>query len=944
MPKTLSQSRKRQFTVPLRLCVRVFCIGLTTLSLARATAAEPITPEQAEFFEKTVRPVLVENCLRCHGPKVKEFGLRLDSRAAMLKGGDGGPVLQPGEPDKSSLIEVVRQTGPVKMPQKGKLKPTEIDALAAWVKMGAPWPTSTAGNDDTAWKKHWAFQPVRNPDPPSLKNSQWPLTPIDRFILAKLEAQGVPPSPAADRRTLIRRVTFDLIGLPPSPEEVAAFEADAAPGAFARVVERLLASPHYGERWGRYWLDVARYADTKGYVFFQDANYPWAYTYRDYVVRSFNDDLPYDQFVVEQLAADRLPLGADRRPLTALGFLTVGGRFMNNPHDILDDRIDVVTRGLLGLTVTCARCHDHKFDPIAAKDYYALYGVFASSSEPEVPPLFADPPKTDVYAAFEKELTTREGKLNEFVQKKQAEVFGTARTRAAEYLLAAHVQHGQPPTEEFMLIADGTDLNPAMLSRWRTYLERTRKRHHPVFAPWHAFAELPEAEFAAKSMELCKRWKTGSDPARALNAIVRDSFAEKPATSLADAAKRYGELLNATEKQWQDALNEAAAAKTPPPTVLPDAAREELRQVFHGPDAPPNVPVGLFNDLALLPDRPSQGELQKLRKAVEDWRANGAGAPPRAMVLQDAVTPLEPHVFLRGNPNNPGEAVPRRFLTVLSNGEPKPFHEGSGRLELAKSIVDRKNPLTARVLVNRIWMHHFGTGLVRTPSDFGLRSSPPSHPDLLDHLATSFMETHWSIKKLHRQILLSAVYQQASLDRTDGRKADPENVLLWRMNRRRLDFEATRDALLAVSGRLDSTVGGPPVRDILAPAATRRTLYGFIDRQTLPTLFRTFDFPSPDATNPQRDNTTIPQQALFLMNNPFVVECTRGLLKRPDLSNEQAIASRVERLYRVLYGRTPKKEELALAQDFLNGQEDKTVAWERYTQALLIANEFSFVD
>jgi hypothetical protein len=394
-----------------------------------------------------------------------------------------------------------------------------------------------------------------------------------------------------------------------------------------------------------------------------------------------------------------------------------------------------------------------------------------------------------------------------------------------------------------------------------------------------------------------------------------------------DAARRYGELLNRVEKA---------------PPANPDPAQTELRQVFHGPDAPPEVPPGLLSELEFLPDRPAQAKLQELRKAVEKWRVEGPGAPPRANVLVDAPAPYEPCVFLRGNPNNRGEPVPRRFLAFLAGPDAPPFRHGSGRLELARAIADRKNPLTARVLVNRVWLHHFGRGLVGTPSDFGLRSEPPTHPELLDHLATTFMADGWSIKKLHRLILLSAAYQQGSDDRPDGRREDPDNTLLWRMNRRRLDFEATRDALLAVSGRLDRTAGGPPVRDILAGTG-RRTVYGFLDRLQVPGLFRSFDFPSPDASSPQRDTTTIPQQALFLMNNPFVIDCARRLAQSPEVAAEKDCARRVEYLYRRLYGRRPTADELQLAREFTGGSMEPA-RWVRYAQGLLMANEFVFLD
>jgi hypothetical protein len=817
------------------------------------------------------------------------------------------------------------------------MKPARLLLIGCCIALGV---TGAPAADDA--KSHWAFRPVSRPAPPAVKDGAWPRTSVDRFILAKLEEKGLKPSPTADRRTLIRRATFDLLGLPPTPEEVAAFEADTAPDAYERLIDRLLASPHYGERWGRFWLDVGRYADTKGYVFFEEANFPWAWTYRDYVIRAFNDDLPYNRFILEQLAADKLvgqvsnlPSGEGRqvgnlphdKRLTALGFLTLGGRFMNNAHDIIDDRIDVVTRGLLGMTVACARCHDHKYDPITQRDYYALYGVFASCAEPTIPPLFADPPDTKEYAAFAKELQAREAKLTEFVRAKHDELVKSAQVRVAEYLMAANAQRDQPTTEEFMLIADGADLNPTMIVRYQKYLERTRKSRHPAWVIWHALADLPEKEFAAKAPPVCAALAK-PDPAHPVNPLVARAFADKPPKTLADAARLYGELLNEVEKSG--------------PGTPPDPAREELRQAFHAPDAPANVALLPYGDLSLLPDRPSQGKLQELRKAVEQWRATGPGAPPRAMVLVDLPTPYEPHVFRRGNPNNLGEAVPRQFLEVLSGPQRKPFTDGSGRLELAKAIASKDNPLTARVLVNRLWLHHFGRGLVTTPSDFGLRSDPPSHPELLDHLATAFVDGGWSVKAMQRLILRSAAYRQRDDDRPDCRRIDPENALVWRMVPRRLDFEATRDALLSASGRLSHTIGGPSVNDLTSPAATRRTLYGHLDRLNVPGLYRTFDFPSPDATSPQRDTTTVAPQALFLMNHPFSIESARRLARRPDVIAEKDVAGKVTRLYRVLYGRAPKAEELRLAEEYLGKGGD--AAWERYAQALLMADEFVFVD
>ncbi|HZW29472.1 MAG TPA: PSD1 and planctomycete cytochrome C domain-containing protein [Isosphaeraceae bacterium] len=936
-----------------------------------AAKAEPrmqrtsASTEHAAFFEARIRPILAEHCIRCHGPKKQESGLRLDSREGVLKGNDAGPVVVPGRPEESPLVAAIHYDATVKMPPRAKLPQQAIADLTAWVALGVPWPedappsaaTTPGESTDAAIaaiaRRHWAFRPIRDASPPAVQDSAWPRTSVDRFILAKLEARGLVPAPAADRRTLIRRATFDLTGLPPSPADVAAFEADSSPGAYERLIDRLLASPRYGERWGRYWLDVARYADTKGYVFFQDADFHWAYTYRDYVIAAFNRDLAYDRFLVEQLAGDQLPPrpGGDKSPLTALGFLTLGGRFMGNFHDVIDDRIDVVCRGLMSLTVTCARCHDHKFDPIPTRDYYSLYGVLASAREPMIPPEAAASPHTAAYEKFVQELGVRQRRLAEFVTAKHRELIETAKRRAGEYLLAAQQALDQPSTEDFMLIADGTDLNPAMVVRWQSYLSRTRRDRDPVFAPWHALASLPEHDFAARSAEVIARFAAaatggssgGGSAGPRVNPVVARALAEGAPRSLAEVARIYGRVLNAVEALWQDAARRAALeGREPGPLPLP--ALEALRQVFHGADSPPAVPMDPFGELALLPDRPSQAKLQELRKAVQAWLTGGPGAPARAMSLEESPAPVEPRVFLRGNPHNLGEPVPRRFLAALAGPRRAPFRDGSGRLELARAIASRDNPLTARALVNRVWMHHLGTPLVATPGDFGLRSQPPTHPELLDHLAAQFLKDGWSIKALHRRILLSAVYQQRSDDRAEARAVDPENALYWRMNRRRLDFEATRDALLAVSGRLDSRIGGPPMPSLTGPGANRRTVYGFIDRLNLPGLYRTFDFPDPNATSPRRDQTTVAPQALFLMNHPFAVDAARALIARPEVAAARDPDDKVNQLYRLIYGRAPGVDEVAMAREFLAGSAVGTDSWRALAQALLMANEFVFVD
>jgi cytochrome c553 len=763
-------------------------------------AAEPID----EFFESKIRPIFVDRCVKCHGEKKQSGGLRLDSHESILRGGNSGPPIISGQPNESLLIQVVRQTGDVKMPPKDKLTDEQVAALAEWIKAGAVWPTVSFKPVEETGKSHWAFQEVHAPTIPNVSHLRNAVNnPIDEFIQAKLETAGLLPNPPADRATLIRRLTFDLHGLPPTPAEIKSFEQDTSPNAVATLVDRLLASPRYGERWGRHWLDVARYADTMGYFFEGERRYPFAYCYRDYVIRAFNEDKPFDRFVLEQIAADKLPMDDDRTSLAALGFLTVGRRFLNNSPDIIDDRIDVVCRGLMGLTVSCARCHDHKYDPVPMQDYYSLYGVFASSTEPNELPAIAPSPHA---TAYEQELTKREAEATEHVRKKNEQLV---------------------------------------------------------------------------------------------------------------AARRLGGLLLDNGPLAVTALTSLAAP-------IPTLDREQLEKRLPPPD---------------------RDELRKLTARVQEHRFFSPDAPPRAMVLNDLPKPVQPHVFLRGNPATLGPAVPRQFLSALQPTR-KPFTDGSGRLDLARAIADPRNPLTARVLVNRVWQHHFGKGLVTTPSDFGRRSDPPSHPELLDWLADRFVKNGWSIKQLHRTILLSATYRQSSADRPDAVAKDPENRLLCKFNRQRLEFEAMRDSMLATAGLLDLRMGGPSVDIVKEPFVFRRTVYGYVERQNLPGVFRTFDFASPDIHAPQRFNTTAPQQALFMMNNGLVTQVARALANRPGVIQPAAPAERITTLYQLLYGREPRLQEVILGERFVTSFSEaaRTTAWERYAQALLLTNEFAFVE
>jgi len=849
----------------------------------------PVDAEGLEFFEKKIRPVLVDKCYSCHSADAKKLkaGLRLDTREGTLKGGESGSAsVLPGDPDHSLLLKAIRygKDDELKMPPKGdKLPPEVIADVEAWIRRGAPDPRG--GGDSKAAdlakaRRHWAFQPPKDPPLPAVKQKDWVKSPIDAFILATLEANGMKPSAGADRRTLIRRATLDLVGLPPTGEEIDAFIKDTSPDAWEKVVDRLLSSPLYGERWGRHWLDIARYSDTKGYVFQEERRYPYSYTYRDWVVRALNEDLPYDQFLVQQIAADRLPLGEDKRPLAAMGFLTLGRRFLNRLPDIIDDRLDVLCRGTMGLTVACARCHDHKFDPIPTKDYYSLYGVFASSIEPKEPPLIGMGQKTPANLEYETEVAKLQGEVTKYREKRHADILAALRQPkvVADYLMAAQEGKSLKNDEEIRSLAQKKDLIAFVLGRWKSFLDKAAKAKNPIFAEWQ----------------------------------------EKPVRETADRLA-------------------AQLAKA-------DAA-DELKAVLSGPESPTAVALADLDKLYTRADRDKQRQLEN---KVEAFKASHPGAPQRAMAMEDG--PLhEPHVLVRGNPNNLGEKVPRQFLSILSPEKREPFKEGSGRLELARMIASKDNPLTARVIVNRVWGHHFGGAIVRTPSDFGFRSDPPTHPELLDWLALRFVEQGWSLKKLHKLILATAAWQQRSDDVAAYKEKDPDNRLVWKCSRQRLDFEAMRDSFLAVSGQLDLTMGGRPVMLSENPTgkqkqqaetiintvgdptqetfSRRRSVYLFIDRQNLPGTFRNFDFASPDTHSPQRYTTTVPQQALFLMNSPFMVDQSRALGKRPEVAAAADAPGRVRALYRIVFGRDPSDEEIALGRRLLDQPPPPPVVW-----------------
>ena len=923
-----------------------------------AVCAEPppasgvATSEQEKFFEEKVRPILAASCLECHGAKKQESGLRLDSRQGALDGGDSGErAVVPGEPDRSLLVKAINHAGDVHMPPDSKLSAEQIETLTQWIRQGLPWPAAgplspsqQSAADRAAHDRadHWAFQRVQNPPVPLIRNPQSEIrNGIDAFVASKLAAAGLTPSPEANRRTLSRRLAVDLVGLPPTAEEVDAFAADESPDAYERLVDRLLASPQHGERWGRHWLDVARYGDTKGYAFAQERRYPYAYTYRDYVIRSLNADLAYDQFIVEQLAADRLPPTDDKASLAALGFLTTGRKF-NNPHDDIDDQIDATTRGLLGLTVSCARCHDHKYDAIPTEDYYSLYGVFASCSQPDELPLLAPPEETAEFRKFEDELNKLRGEAEKFAAQKHTEFLDQTRRQSADYLarVAAGTQNTLLAKLPFLSL-DPKDLRPRMIQRWQRHLDQHAKADHPVLGPWSELIKLPSENFAERASPVLARWQeaaAGCQPGQ-LNPLVKAAFAaDVPATRM-DVARIYGKLLTDAYDQWQKAgANPEALDKLP-------LEMRQLADLLLGKDSPTDIDRG---DVRQYLNRADRNQYTALQKKVETFQASSPLAPPRAMSVVDKPQPFDPRVFIRGKAERQGKHVPRQFLLVMAGSDRQPFANGSGRLELAEKIVAAENPLTRRVIVNRLWMHHFGEPLVLTPSDFGVRCDPPTHPELLDWLATRLLDDGWSLKSMHRTIVQSAAYRQASLDRAECRAIDPENRLLWRANRRRLELEAMRDSLLAIAGRLDGTMYGRPVELTKSPFPRRRAVYGYIDRQDLPNLFRVFDIASPDSSTPRRPRTTVPQQALFLMNSPFVVEQAQAVAAALPQGEAIDDGQRIAAIYRTVLQRPPTADEESIGRQFIaaaqGSSESKLSPWEQYAQLLLLTNEVMYID
>ena len=788
------------------------------------------------------------------------------------------------------------------MPPSGKLADKEIADLAEWVKAGAEWPAAAPGvevkKESSGYvitpeqRAFWSFVPVGKPTIPEVKGKAWARSAIDKFVLAKLEQKGLKPGRPADKRILIRRATVDLIGLPPTPEEVDAFVADKSPDAFARVVDRLLASPRYGERWGRYWLDVARYADDKVSAQVEEA-YPNAFRYRDWVIEAFNNDMPYDTFVKAQLAGDQLKNEHPLQYNPGLGFYALSPAFMQ------DERVDATSRAFLGLTVACAQCHDHKFDPIPTKDYYSLQGIFASTQLDEIP--LAPKEIVDSWNAKKRAVDKQTTKLNSYLDQQTQQLGEILAAQTAQYMLATRK------------LAPAEGLDAEVLERWKVYLS-SRKKGHPYLDAWFA---LVDKGGSPKDFE---------SAAKAFQDKVEEVIDEKKAVDQRNIIK-FGP--NAGRDQAQVELDSLPIEKfSLHRDIFPNSQKEAGGAV--SPDG-----VVYFGGANI--DRFLSGEwkrrLDTLRSELAEMKS---GLPPQYPFLQtvkDRSNPQDLKIAIRGDVNNRGEVAPRGFVSILSKGVPKPFTKGSGRLELAEAIVDPGNPLTARVMVNRIWQNHFGRAIVETPSNYGQMGARPSNPELLDYLATRFIENKWSIKAMHREIMLSATYASSSENVDANASVDADNRLVWRANWRRLDAEALRDSILYVANNLDTTMGGPPVR--FTDSNARRAVYGFVSRWKPNPTMTLFDFPLPINTVEERNVTNVPVQRLFLMNSAFVETQAKSFAKR--LVGDDA--QKVRQAYRILYGRQPNPRELDRGLTFLGKH-----GWAEYARVLLNSNEFLWVN
>lgn len=865
--------------------------GTPDVVFAAATEAPGLTPS-AQIFVDRVRPVLEQKCFTCHTDD-ERGGLRLDSRERMVQGGGRGPAITPGNPEGSLVIRALRHEDPdLQMPRNGaKLSTQEIAAFAEWIASGAEWAEAAAplviprrgvSEEERAF---WSFQSLHMPSVPTPSDgeSEWAETDVDRFVLATLQQQGLTPVAPADKRVLIRRATYDLIGLPPTPEEVEAFLEDDAPDAFEKVVDRLLASPHYGERWGRHWLDVTRFGedDTRGLA--RDGSgrerYPMAYVHRDWVVKAFNDDMPFDTFTMAHLAADLMPEEQREALLPGLGFLGQGPWYYDIAEpaiaraDERHDRVDVTTRGFLGLTVGCARCHDHKYDPIGTHDYYAIAGIFDNANYYEYP--VADSATAAEFKKDQEFIESMEEGLDEYLSTESDQLAAVLSLQTSRYMMAAWEVTGknQIPVET---AASRARLDLEVLQRWVRFLGKEPK-HYPFVVPWQEM-------------------------------IAEDGGTEEKAQELADGFQRLVLELVAEQSELEERNQRIIARGTPleevKSTPMPNGFESFFDEHQLELDAMDREKFNLLTDLFYTD---LENNLETFFRQPGVFRFRGWGlerqlsrvAADHVVAMREEVEKLEeeltdlPFVMgvaekdstdivdiglhIRGSPKSLGERVPRGFPLVLQDGDPERYIEGSGRLRLARDIAE--HPISARVIVNRVWGWHMGAGLVRSPSNFGFAGELPTNPELLEFLAADFVANGRSIKRLHRQIMLSSVYQLSTEDRPEYAEIDPDNRYFWRFNRQRLEAEQIRDALLHVSGELDAEVGGESLQ-LDDEKNRRRTLYGEVSRFQLHEYLQTFDFPNPSLTAERRFATNVPLQSLYFMNSDFVHGRSQAFVQR----------------------------------------------------------------
>ena len=922
-----------------------------TLKICFAAAlftASSLSAQNLEVFEKNARPLFVETCQSCHNQKLKSGGLDLSSVEGMKEAAAGGFFGTAAEPDNSLILKALSYEGRVKMPPQGKLPPEKIAAIREWVMAGAPLPaapstsaveTSTSvrpvairGVITEADKNYWAFKAIGHPAPPTVDRKDWSANPVDRFILANLEKNGLQPAPPANKNTLLRRATFDLTGLPPTEKELADFLADKSPNAFEKVVDRLLASPRYGERWGRLWLDVMRYADSTGSD--EDHRYPHAWRYRDYVIQAFNDDMPYNQFVREQLAGDILAAdpnsGVGYRGIVATGFLALGKKALAQKdlplkrYDVVDDQIDVTAKALLGLTVTCARCHDHKFDPIATKDYYAMAAMFASTLS-YTKGEDGDPIQTPLAPA---------GQFEAF--RKQWSDFLAVEKKIDKIIDFDSESKKNRDKQEALISA-------SMLAAYRVYA-----KHEPL-AQAGADARWVEYLTSKPAPELAK-WRAATD-------ANRKEIAKEYQEDFRRSAYQYDQDLS-WWKSARQAFPSAGKVAGPRPEV-----NQEQNPFFYATFVAESGPIHRTRDEQIATLTPEQAAEVRtlLAQSAELERTVPKTEVPMACAVKEGET-MEQHVFLRGDYHNIGDPVDRTVPAILRLSAPEePVATKSGRLEFADWVVDPRNPLPARVMANRIWQGHFGDGIVRTPDNFGKLGDRPSNPELLDYLARQFMENGWSVKKMHRLIMLSQTYQMSAEYDLAKKEKDPEDRLVSRFPRQRLSIEEIRDAFLAIGGDLDLTMGGtldPGVgtdgetsssRISMNPESTnRRSIYLPLRRSNLPTLYMLFDFG--DATSPEgkRNPTTVATQALFVMNSPMVDREAKALADKV-LAQNKTDTRRLEEAYVAILDRRPDPSEIDMGLTYMQNLRRKwkdineEKAWQSFCHALMASNEFIYV-